>query len=397
MTGALDYPTLDLTGIGRLGEALARLDEQHVFVFGGIPGEHVEVEMLRRRRKYLAARVRKVLSPSPDRIEPPCPYFGHCTGCQWQHISYQHQLALKKDAVRDAFSRIGELENAPILDVLPAPEQFGYRNHARFTIGPEGALGFVHRETRRFVRIDHCMLMHPRINEMLSQLQGKCAETTQLSIRCGINTGDYLIQPRLRNPDVPLETGQTHYSESLLGNRFRVASPSFFQVNTRQAERMAGLVRSKLGLDGSGTLVDAYAGVGTFAVLMAPFASQVIAIEDSSAAVEDAEVNTTGSPNIRFMLGKTEDVLGQLEERPDAVIMDPPRKGCHPQALEALKKAAPARVVYVSCDPATLARDLKVLCDGTFQLVSVQPVDMFPQTHHLECVAILAARRASGE
>lgn len=386
-------PTLDLTGIGRLGEALAKWDDQFVFVFGGIPDEQVTAEIISRRRRFLFARVTEVLNPSPHRVSPVCPYFGDCTGCQWQHIDYSHQLTLKREAVLDAMRRAGEFESAPVQDVVPAIEQYDYRNHARFTIGPNGTLGFVNRETRRFVLVERCLIMHRRINEMLASLQGKCDETTQLSIRFGVNTDDYLVQPTLKNTGIPFPTGQTHYEEALNGRRFRVASPSFFQVNTRQAERIVGLVKEGLGLDGSEFLIDAYAGVGTFAVLLAQHVERVTAIEDSAAAVEDAEANSQGIPNVQFVVGKTEEVLSSLDERPDVVIVDPPRKGCHPAALDALKKIAPSKLAYVSCDPTTLARDLNSLCAETFQLVSVQPVDMFPQTHHVECVAFLNSQR----
>lgn len=384
-----DVVTLDLDGMGRLGEALARWDDRWVFVFGGIPGERVTAEIVRRRRRYLAARVRQVVEPSPYRVSPRCPYFGDCTGCQWQHVDYAYQLALKQQAVAGAFERIGGINDAPVEEVLPAPELYGYRNHARFTVGPNGTLGFVHRETRRFVVVERCLLMHPWINEALAELQGRCGETTQLSVRYGVNTGEYLVQPRLKNPEVRLVTGQKHYAESLLGRRFRIASPSFFQVNTRQAERVTGLLKEVLDLKGDELLVDAYAGVGTFAVLLASHVKRVVGIEDSPAAVEDAEANAVGVDGVSFVLGKTEEALSQLEERPDAVILDPPRKGCHPAALEALKAIRPARVAYVSCDPSTLARDLKSLCSDGFKLVRVQPVDMFPQTHHVECVALL--------
>jgi 23S rRNA (uracil1939-C5)-methyltransferase len=387
---------LTLDGMGRLGEGLATLEGRRLFVFGGIPGEEVVAEVLRWRRRYGAAQVVEVVSPSPSRVSPACPYFGACTGCQWQHIDYQRQLELKREAVKDALLRVGGLEGVPVAPVIPAPELFGYRNHARFTVGPDGMLGFVHRETRRFVPIQRCLLMHPWINEALAGLQGRCGETTQLSIRYGINTGEFLIQPALKGPDIPLPSGQKHYHECLNGRRFRIASPSFFQVNTRQAERMVDLVRERLAPSGGELLVDAYAGVGTFAVLLAPFVRKVIAIEESVSAVEDALVNAQGIGNVEFIQGKTEEVLGQLGGVPDAVVLDPPRTGCHRRALEALMELLPRRVVYVSCDPPTLARDLKVLCQGPFRLEEVQPIDMFPQTYHIECVATLTPRERSG-
>lgn len=379
-----------------MGEALASLDDRPVFVMGGAPGEVVEAEVVKERRHYIAAVVTDVLTASPHRVAPPCPYFGPCTGCQWQHLDYGFQLQIKRGMVADALCRVGGFEEPPVSETLPSPKQYGYRNHARFTIGhrnDNGKLGYVNRETRRFVPIDHCMIMHPGINSILGQLQGHAGETSQLSVRYGINTQDFLIQPTLKTPEVSLPTGQTHYREQVRGREFRVASPSFFQVNVDQLSRMVDLVRERLGLTGSEFIVDAYAGVGTFAVLLAPHAGRIVAIEDSPAAVEDAKANGQGLSNVEFRLGKTENALRYLGERPDAVILDPPRKGCHPSAIEALEELAPPRVVYVSCDPATLGRDLKMLCARVFRLEDVQPMDMFPQTHHVECLATLSLRR----
>ena len=380
-----------LQGWGRLGEALAQHEDVPLFVFGGIDGEDVEVEVVRRHRRYLAARVVRVLEPSPHRIEPPCPHFGACTGCQWQHITEEHQRELKRLAVVDALERIGGLDDAPVADIIPAPAPFGYRNHARFTVGPQGALGYVNRESRRFVSIDRCMLMDEAINTTLDQLQGNCADTTQLSVRYGTGTGDVLVQPTLRNPAVPIATGQKHFRERMGGHIFRVGSPSFFQVNTPQAERMVDLIREELELAGDELVADIYAGVGTFAVLLAPHCGHVIAIEESSAAMDDAEVNCEGIPNLELLRARAEDALAEMERCPDAIVLDPPRAGCAPSMLESLVRLRPKKIVYVSCDPSTLARDLKVLCAGGFQLRKVQPIDMFPQTHHVECVATLVA------
>jgi 23S rRNA (uracil1939-C5)-methyltransferase len=249
------------------------------------------------------------------------------------------------------------------------------------------------------------MLMHQGINRLLAQLQGKCAETTQIAVRAGKETGDFLVQPKLKSPDIPIATGQKYYVESVDGHHFRVSSPSFFQVNVEQAAQLAQMLRHALKLNGDEILLDAYTGVGTFAILLAPYVRQVVAVEESAAAVADARVNTTGLDNVRFLLGKTEEVLQHLDFHPDAVVLDPPRAGCQPQALQQLVRVAPSRLAYVSCDAETLARDLKLLCNGHFRLEQVETLDMFPQTHHVECVALLThraspqarANRSSGE
>ena len=378
---------------GRLGEATCVVEGHRVFVFGAIPGEEVVAEVFRERRHYVAARVLEVIEPSPHRVAPPCPYFGPCTGCQWQHVGYDAQLRYKSDAVKDALKRVGSFHNPPLTEIIPSPDKFGYRNHARFTVSKDGSLGFVNRDTRRHVTVDECMLMAPGVNDILSRLQGQCAETTQLSVRWGVNTGDYLVQPTLKEADVPVATGQKSYVETLRDRSFRIASPSFFQVNIKQLEKMVDLVKDGLQLSGHETLVDAYAGVGTFALLLAPYAKRIIAIEDSPAAVEDAKANAGGLTNVEFLQGRTEEALPNLQAQPDGVILDPSRKGCHPSVLKALMSLKPRRVVYVSCDPTTLARDLKILCKDVFLLESVTPVDMFPHTHHVECIAVLTLRR----
>ena len=382
---------LVLEGMGRLGEAMAKLGEKPVFVFGGIPGEEVVAEVIRERRHYIAAEVVEVVTGSPHRVEAPCQFFGRCTGCQWQHIDYDHQLELKRTTVEDALQRVGGFTDITVSPTL-ASDQHGYRNHARFTVGPRGRLGFVHRERRGFVDIERCMLMDEWINNTLSQLQGHCGETTQLSVRYGTNNGSWLIQPTLKTPDLTLESGQKHYQEVLEGVPFRVAASSFFQVNAQQAERMVRLVRQSLRLSGHETVVDAYAGVGTFAALLAPYSAKVIAIEESASAVKDAHENLAHYPNVMIQIGKTEAVLAELDEDVDAMVLDPPRVGCQKEALESLIRLAPTRIAYVSCDPATLARDLKVLATGPYQIEAIQPIDMFPQTHHVECVATLSLK-----
>ncbi len=387
-----EHAELYLDRMGDLGDTLADLDGEPVNVFGGIPGERVVARIVRyrrRRKHYVSGIVTDVLEPSPHRVPPPCPFFGPCTGCQWQHIDYEHQLRLKRAHVVDRFQEHGPLRNVEVSSVMPALERFEYRNHARFTVRKQGRLGFVNRITRRFVEIDRCMLMAPWINDTLAELNGLCGETSQLTMRYGVNTGEWLIQPHLQSRDIRRFTGQPHYEEKLLGHRFRVGSPSFFQVNTRQAERMLELVRERLRLTGRETVVDAYAGVGVFAVAAAERARRVIAIEESRAAVEDAAVNASAIKNLEYVEGKTEHVLSSMRETPDAVVLDPPRSGCHEAALQALIGLAPPRVIYVSCDPASLARDLAYLVEGRYAIESVQPIDMFPHTHHIECVATL--------
>ncbi len=386
---------LELTAWGRLGEAMSCHDGRDVFVFGGIPGERVVAEVVDIRRRRLAARVVEVLEPSPHRVETPCSYFGDCTGCQWQHMTYRRQLEAKREKVIDALQRVGGFTDPPVAAVIPSPRQFGYRNHARFTVRDGGVLGFVNRASRRFVDIDRCMIMHQAVNDCLGQLQGKCWETTQLSVRAGQETGDVLVQPALFNPELSIPTGQKSYADTVAGKTFRVSSPSFFQVNVEQAAQAVEVVRRGLRLTREDVLVDAYTGVGAFAILLAPHVKKVVAVEESSAAVADCRANAAGVSNLEFVLGRTEEVLGSLGVKPDAVVLDPPRAGCQPQALDSLLQLDPPRVAYVSCDSETMARDLKPLCESQYTLKQVVPLDMFPQTHHVECVAFLESAAPS--
>ena len=372
------------------------------------------------RRDFARASLVSVERAAPGRVEAPCQHYREgCGGCSWQHADYALQLRLKQRIVADQLRRLGRFENAdelvrPPLGML---EPWHYRNQARFTVGRRfGELCFTYRSSHRLLRIDHCWIVHPRINAVLETIQGRLADVErrihQVLVRVGANTGDVLVTPSL--PEVPeLETGQVSFEEELLGRRFRLEPPSFFQVNTRRelrdlpdaigqawlplpedgvsmAELLALLVIDRVSPSASDVVVDAYSGVGTFALLLAPLVREVIGIEEARSAVRDAEHNARDVPEVRFIQAKTEAALPQVSARPAAVVLDPARAGCHPDVLRALLDLRPPRIVYVSCDPSTLARDLRILVDGGFTLHEVQPLDMFPQTYHIECVATLS-------
>jgi len=412
--------SVELTDAAFGGEAIGHLpDGRVVFVPRALPGETALVRVQQERRDFARAELAGLAQAAPGRVDPPCPYYtAGCGGCSWQHAEYALQLQLKEHIVVDQLRRIGHFLDADQL-VRPAIgmiEPWHYRNQARFTVGRRfGELCFTLRGTHRLLRIDHCWIVHPRINEVVEVAQGKLSnhgrKIHQVLIRVGANTGQLMVAPAL--PEVPeLETGQPFLEEELLGRRFRLEPPSFFQVNTRReqrplppavgrallplpadgvsmAELLALMVIDRVQPDRNAFVVDAYSGVGTFALLLAPLVREVIGIEEARSAIRDAVYNGQDVPNARFIQGKTEAVLPGLDPPPDAVVLDPARVGCHPDVLNALLNLRPRRVVYVSCDPSTLARDLRILVDGGYQLHEVQPLDMFPQTYHIESVATL--------
>ncbi len=406
-----------LDAVGQLGECVGRLPSgQVVFAAYGLPGERVAVEIDERKSTYLRGRVVQVFDPSPARIEAPCPLFGSCGGCSWQHVPYEQELAHKQAIVVDQLRRIGGFGAAPVRPIAGSGTPWRYRNQGRFSVRRDGQLGFTRRRSRATFVVEDCLLMQEPIVRTLEKAQGHIqGRLHQLVIRHGARSGETLVSPRLADlDDVGIPTGQRYYTEIMLGRRFQVAENAFFQANTvpvareipagvldgrptylvpldglSQADLLALIALDRLSLDGGETLLDAYSGVGTFALLAASRASRVVGIEESVAAVEDARRNGEGVPKADFHAGRVEDVLPRLDERFDAVLLDPARVGCAPETLGALVEMKAPKIVYVSCDPATLARDLKVLCASGYDLVDVQPVDMFPRTYHVECVASL--------
>ncbi|HEX5370314.1 MAG TPA: class I SAM-dependent RNA methyltransferase [Dehalococcoidia bacterium] len=381
--------TIELTDMAYEGHAIGRHDSEVIFAEYGIPGEEAVVELYKRQPGYANGRVVEVRQASPDRVEPLCPYFGNCGGCHWQHISYERQLELKRHVVREQLRRIGKFAEQPVSETVPAADPWGYRNHLRMSAGRYGDIGFVRRGSHSFLQIERCAIARPEINEAITKLQGKAAGLHQVEFRLGANTGDLVVEPDMsvREPSMPV--ARNSYTDTLHGRPFQVSTPSFFQSNTQQAERLIELVRERLQLEGDELLLDAYAGVGTFAALFAPYAREVIGIEEAPSAVADALVNLADLENVRYIEGKVEHVLPGLEERPDAIILDPSRLGCHPDVLDAILRLQAPKLVYVSCDPSTLARDLRSLVDGGYALLDVTPLDMFPQTYHIESVSTL--------
>jgi 23S rRNA (uracil1939-C5)-methyltransferase len=391
---------ITLGEINDAGDTVTEIDGAPVVVSGGLPGELVIAEVQKRFPERIAAKVDQVLEPAAERIEPECKYFLTCSGCQWQHVSYDHQVTLKRERVQREIDKYENLSHVNVDATVESEKRLGYRNHGRFTIGKyedAGQVGYKNMVTRQFVRIEECLLMDDKINETIGLVQDKMEGQTQMSIRVASNTDSMLVQPRMNISGLSLVTGERHYEEEVRGSRFRVAASSFFQVNTGQLSRAVDEVRELLDLDGSEVMVDAYCGVGVFAVLVSPYVKRVIGIEESASAIEDAGLNMNGVTNVEFIGGKTEHVLAEWSDADevDVLLLDPPRVGCHPDVLESVKKLKPKKVLMVSCEPEAMARDLDLLCEGgMYRLETLRPVDMFPQTRHVETISMLTLQES---
>lgn len=432
----ITHYTVTLGEITREGNALAEITERvedgtervrTVAVPAGLPGEQVTIAFEApphprpgRRRRHWKARpprvwITEIHQPSPSRIAAPCPVFGTCGGCQLQHMPYTEQLRWKRASVNQLLREIGGFDDLRLLETMretvPCDDSWHYRNHMRFSVNRSGQPGLTARGTHRVLPLESCPIAQEPINRALKVLNRFSNQQPQVLIRCGTATGHVMIQPapnQEAHASLIAEGLDIHsdtMEEQLAGETFRIRPSSFFQTNTAQAEKMVRMVLEGL-LSGrhditdetngfsqgkSLRVIDAYCGVGTFALAIARHVRKVIAIEESASAIKDAQWNLRETSNVEILKGKVEDILPTLTEQIDGLVIDPPRAGCQQSVLDALIQHPVSRIVYVSCDPSTLARDLNILCHRypTYTLHSVQPLDMFPHTAHIECVAVL--------
>lgn len=415
MTRSVEGPqiTLTLDAMAHGGAAIGRYDNRTIFVPYAIPGERVRVEIIDDRGRYAHARLLEVIEPSPVRVEPPCPFFGEgkCGGCQWQHIETTVQPQLKGMVTLDQMRRIGRFEDPPVFEPIPDPYGWEYRNHALFRVDEEGRLGFLSSRSHTVYPIDTCLILHPLLSSVLKALDMSYPELEWLEMRAGTATGDILLllQAREEEPpslevDLPVSIVQVRHDDAvapLIGldylleqvhdRVFRISATSFFQVNTAQAETLVNVVLGALDLQGHEHVLDAYCGVGLFSAFIAPEARRVTGIEINPSAVADARHNLADADNVTVLEGAVEEMIDTLEETPDAMVVDPPRTGLDRSLIDALATLTPSRIVYVSCDPATLARDCQRLARHGYRLEWIQPVDLFPQTYHIENVALLTS------
>ncbi|MGD2206924.1 MAG: 23S rRNA (uracil(1939)-C(5))-methyltransferase RlmD [Anaerolineae bacterium] len=404
---------LQLTAMAHGGMALGRHGGRVIFVPYTIPGETVRVEIVEAHTRWAKACLVEVLEPSPLRIEPPCPYFGPgmCGGCHFQHIDYKAQAEFKREIVVDQLGRVGGFQDVDVQDIIAAAQPWGYRNHAQFHVTPENRLGFLSADTHHVVLIDECLILDPLLDDLWTALDMEWPHLRRLSLRCGSATGDLMAIFELDHyddfdieVDFPVSCvllladedstqavvlmGESSYVEHVAGRDYRVSAGSFFQVNTGGAEALVGLVREFLVPMGDETLVDLYCGVGLFGLALSDSVGRVIGVESDPSAAEDFQHNAQGLDSVKLVEGTAAQALPHIQESVDLLVLDPPRSGAGREVTDEIARLSPPRVVFVSCDPATLARDARYLTEAGYCLETVQPVDLFPQTYHIESVAL---------
>ena len=405
---------LELTAMAHGGSALGRHDKQTVFVPYTIPGERVLAQVHEDRGRVAFAEGLKILDVSADRVFPQCPHFGpgRCGRCQWQHIAYEAQILLKQDVLADQLSRVGKFDDetidAAMRPLIPSEARWGYLHHLRFEVDDADRLGLPLSRGAGVLPIEECHILHPDLLDLWTRLDFDTSKVRQLELRIG-SDGEHMVILRVDDeedapelttdldtsinlilPDnVPVNLiGDTHSTYTVGAHEFRVTVGSAFRPHVAQLEALASTVQNMLKLGGSETLLDLYGGVGFFSAFLAESAGLVTLVESYPPAATDADVNLSAFDNVDILEGRVEDVLESLDEAYDAAILDPPAAGLSIEVMDALAQHAPKRLVYVSSDPATLARDGQRLLKHGYRLEEVQPIDLAPQTYFIDCAAL---------
>jgi 23S rRNA (uracil1939-C5)-methyltransferase len=430
------------------GNGVAKVDGYPLFVPNGLPGEKAKVKVVKVNKGYGYGRLIELYEPSPERMEPSCSIYKQCGGCQLQHLSYDGQLKAKEKHVREVLQRIGKIEDVVVHPVLGMNDPWRYRNKAQVPVGErEGGLvaGFYQKRSHDIIDMEACLIQQ-EMNDVVVQTVKKICEKygipaynekthkgtiRHIMARYGHTTKDVMVVLVTRTDDLPFKKkivqeivenipnvksiiqnvnpkrtnvilGEqtmvlwgTEYIYDYIGNiKFAISARSFYQVNPEQTKVLYEKALEYADLTGEETVIDAYCGIGTISLFLAQKAKKVYGVEIVPEAIEDAKRNAelNNIHNVEFAVGEAETVIPQWYEQgiqADCIVVDPPRKGCDASLLETIIAMKPKRVVYVSCNPATLARDLRILEDGGYQTLEVQPVDMFPHTTHVESCALL--------
>jgi 23S rRNA (uracil1939-C5)-methyltransferase len=441
--------TIDITGMTHEGQGVGRIDNFTVFVDGPIEGEKVEIKIIKVKTSYAIGKLLKVLEPSADRTEPFCPSYKRCGGCSLQHMNYEAGLKFKTGIVRENIRRIGGLEGVVVHDAIGMEQPLNYRNKAQYPVGryKDGVrAGFYAKKSHEIIDCSTCGIQHSvsdRVRDIVKEFIEENGISTydeitgeglvrHIMTRVGFKTGEVMVVLVINGRNIP---GQKKLSEKLvkeipeiksivlnvnakktnviLGDenivvygrdtitdyigdfKFNISPLSFFQVNPIQTEVLYTKALEYAQLTGEETVFDLYCGIGTISLFLSQKAKKVYGVEVVEAAINDAKENArvNGVENAEFIVGEAEKVIPEMYDRgirADVVVVDPPRKGCDEAVLKTLVDMKPERIVYVSCNPATLARDLKYLAEGGFEVREVQPVDMFPWTYHVECVVLMS-------
>ncbi len=369
------------------GDGIARRNGKAVFVPGAIPGDVAHVEIVEAKKRFERARLIELNEPSPDRVEPPCPYFGVCGGCSWQHSAYEAQLKWKASTVAGQLRHIGGIDEVDVRPTIAPGEPYHYRNRIDLRVD-RGRPALVRGGSNELVPIDVCLLADEALVELFARL-GDLRGVDRLSLRTGVNTGETVVvldgELPLSSDDwgVPFGGDDIVFHEVVAGHAFQITGSAFFQNNTAGAETLVDLVAEAATIEQGDRVLDAYAGGGLFSATVTGAADEVVAIESDPLALEDLLANT----GVEVIEAEVADGLAELPADWDVVIVDPPRVGLGPVVTGLLAELRPGVIASVSCDVASFARDASALTAAGYTLEWVQPVDMFPQTPHVETVA----------
>ena len=411
MTDTFD---LRMNNLAYGGEAIGRLpDGRVVFVPFAIPGELVRVKIIEDKARHARGGLVEVLEASPERVVPRCQHFGTCGGCQYQHIDYPTQLNAKAAILREQLERLGGLKDFPPVEILAASEPWNYRNSMQFHLTQDGKLGFQRANSNQTLAIRECHLPMEAINRLWPQVEVEpMPGLERINMRVGVDDElvivlessdsllvDFSIEDlavsvvQISPAGSTVLAGSDFLEMEVSGKRFRVSAGSFFQVNTLQAQAMVSYLTDHLLVNEKMTVLDAYCGVGLFSAFLAPKVKRLVGIEVSVQACEDFADNLEEFEHVELYEDVVENVLSQVQFDPDVIIMDPPRAGLGAKTVEGVLTQGAANLAYISCDPATLARDGKQLTAGGYLLKNVALVDMFPQTYHIESISLWEKNR----
>lgn len=390
------------------GEGLGRAaDGRMIFVAFCLPGERVRVREIEAHKRWGRAELVEILEPSDRRIEARCRHYGICGGCHYQHTDYQQQLIIKRNILVDQLERLGGLQNPPVKPTIPSPEPWNYRNRLRFHVLADGNLGFYRWDGQGLFEVEQCHLPDSALSELWPQLSLEARQgIEQVELRLDSQAAPMIILHGQGAPDLHLDVessasviwhneegtlvlaGDPHGWMEVKGKPFRLSPGSFFQTNSPLLPNLVDRVLALAAIEPGQVAFDLYAGVGLFSAFMADAGARVVAVEQSSSACADFEINLQAYDDIALYESSVAEALPAIGQQPDVIMLDPPRAGLDRTVVEGLNRLAADRFVYLSCDPATLARDAKGLVAGGYQLQEATPIDLFPQTYHLESVSL---------